>query len=88
MAQKGFHPHALREPEMNLSTHPAPIVEPQIVRGTSGQRATAGVLILAAPIDMRADYALAVFFISVKPAKQGGNTEKLCFIHVASPIAG
>ena len=65
-----FHPRALREPDMNLSTHPAPIVQPQTARGASGQRATVDVLISAAPIDVPADYVLAAFCISVKPTKR------------------
>jgi len=65
-----FHPRALREPDMNLSTHPAPIVQPQTVRAASGQRATADVLISAAPIDMPADCVLSVFCISVKPTRR------------------
>ena len=65
-----FHPRALREPDMNLSTHPAPIVQPQTARGASGQRATVDALIFAAPIDVPADYVLSVFCISVKPTKR------------------
>jgi hypothetical protein len=67
---RGFYPRALLEPDMNLSTHPAPIVQPRAARVASGQRATADVLIFAAPIDMPADCVLSVFCISVRPTKR------------------
>src|ERR671924_2381776 len=36
------HPHVLTEPDMNVSTHPALIVQPPDDAGTSGQIALAG----------------------------------------------
>jgi hypothetical protein len=65
-----FHTRTLPEPDMNLSTHPAPIVQPQTAKVGSGQRATADVLRFAVPIDTPADCVFSVFCISVMPTKR------------------
>ncbi len=51
---KECHPRALRKPDMNLSTHQPPIVQPQPVRAASGQKAMANLLISAVPIAIAA----------------------------------
>ena len=64
---RDFHPRALPEPDMNLSAHPAPIVQPELEGVSNEQKAPADGERLAAANAVPFGYAPSVACISGKP---------------------
>lgn len=64
---RDFHPRALPEPDMNLSTHPAPIVQPELEGVSNEQKAPADGERHAAANAVPFGYAPSVACISGKP---------------------
>jgi hypothetical protein len=59
-----FHPRALREPDVNLSIHPAPIVQPLTVGVPNGQKAPVVYTLSSATNEAPVGYDPSIFCIS------------------------
>src|SRR5712692_737010 len=80
-----FHSHALPEPDVNLSIHPAPIVQP-LTPAPNGQTGQAGGSGPATTIAMLAPCAHGVFCICVVTIAPGNH--RACVAHRAAPKRG
>ena len=64
------HPRALRELDMTVSRHPAPIVQPYSERAASGQKASIACALRPVAIDAPSGNTLSIFCISGMPTEQ------------------